>query len=715
MNLQSSDGRAELHRLWQLSRLYGIQLAYRDAFARFREASPEALLGALRALGAPVDNLDHVADALRERRQRAWRQVLQPVIVAWDGVPPRIRLRLEERRASGPAAFRVRLETGLEQSWTFDMAQAPVEKAIRLEGTSYVAKRIVLPEGLPPGYHRFQVEFAGQAFESLLIVAPVRAYQQPLNTWGVFLPLYALHSRKSWGAGDFSDFETFADWVARFGGGVVSTLPFLSAFLKEFFDPSPYSPASRLFWNEFFVNPTKPPEFGSSEAARQLVESPEFQEELEELQAAPLVDYRRQMVLKRRVLEKMAQRLVKEKPEERYAAFRLYVDSHPRARDYAQFRAAVEQRQSPWTEWPEPLRSGALRPGDYDADAELYHLYAQWLAEEQVSSLARRTRSAGLKLYLDVPLGVHPLGFDVWRYRERFAMNASTGAPPDTVFTGGQNWGTPPLHPETIRQHGHDYLIACLRHQFSHAGMVRFDHVMGFHRLFWVPKGMESRDGVYVRYRAEEFYAIVSLESHRHSVHTVGENLGTVPNYVNVMMAHHGVRKLYVAEYEIWPDPAWALRPPQPDCVASLNTHDMPSFASFLKGLDIELRLQLGLIKEEEAFREREARRAVREALAAFLSEKGHSPVSWQEPHRLLQECLTWLMNQPPGVVLVNLEDLWLETEPQNVPGVAFERPNWRCKTRFPWEAIRSMSEVTDLLKNLGNLRRQPQAAAHSG
>jgi len=31
--------------------------------------------------------------------------------------------------------------------------------------------------------------------------------------WGVFLPLYALHSDKSWGGGDFSDLEALADYV----------------------------------------------------------------------------------------------------------------------------------------------------------------------------------------------------------------------------------------------------------------------------------------------------------------------------------------------------------------------------------------------------------------------------------------------------------------------------------------------------------------------
>ena len=110
-----------------------------------------------------------------------------------------------------------------------------------------------------------------------------------------------------------------------------------------------------------------------------------------------------------------------------------------------------------------------------------------------------------------------------------FALGINGGAPPDGLFVKGQNWGFPPLQPEAIRQQGYRYYIDCLRHHMGSAGMLRIDHVMGLHRAFWVPDGFSATDGVYVHYRAPEFYAILNFESHRHQVQIVGENLGTVP------------------------------------------------------------------------------------------------------------------------------------------------------------------------------------------
>ena len=59
---------------------------------------------------------------------------------------------------------------------------------------------------------------------------------------------------------------------------MVGTLPLLAAFLDQPYDPSPYAPVSRLFWNEFFVDVTAVPEFDDCDEARELVSSSRFRD-----------------------------------------------------------------------------------------------------------------------------------------------------------------------------------------------------------------------------------------------------------------------------------------------------------------------------------------------------------------------------------------------------------------------------------------------------
>ena len=415
------------------------------------------------------------------------------------------------------------------------------------------------------------------------------------------------------------------------------------------------------------------------------------------LRELPLVDYERQVLLKRRIVEELCQCCLVERSD-RMATLKEFAETYPLMDDYARFRATCDSQRAPWPSWPPRLRDGELETGDYDEETRLYHLYAQWLVHEQMQELSESASSKDMRLYLDLPLGVHPDGYDVWRCRNIFATEASGGAPPDAVFTKGQNWGFPPLHPQRLRQEGYKYYIDCLQHHMHSAGILRVDHVMAFHRLFWIPTGFESYDGVYVRYKPEEFYAIISLESHRHECWVVGENLGTVPAYVNKALREHCIHQMYVVEYELATDPSKALHRPTAYCVASINTHDMPTFAGFWQGLDIEDRRKMGLLSQRSSKKALEERQGLKEALLHFLQNKGLVGTRGAESREVLGATLAFLSASPAPVVLVNLEDLWLETQPQNVPGTGEEFHNWRHRARYTVDEFCNLPQVIDLL-----------------
>jgi 4-alpha-glucanotransferase len=679
-------GRRGEGQLRELARVNGIQLSYRDVLGHRRRATNEALAGALRALGVQLDRPSDTHTALLAHRKESWGRRLEPVIVAWRGRLPGVRLRLPSRLAGRRVRFAIRPEGETEPAAVWEAGTGEPRRFVsadEVDGVPYFELELPGPDQpLALGYHRLTAEIGREVHSSLVISAPVRAFRpEGAQLWGVFLPLYALSSEDDWGTGDFTDLAEIAEWVGELGGGIVATLPLMATFLDEPFEPSPYSAASRLFWNDEYIDPTAAPELEASAPARALLASRGFRAERAVLRAEPLVDHRAVMSTKRKATELLSETFFSAGPDgPRWEAFQAFVRSNPAVQDYAKFRAACERHRRPWTEWPAAERGGRIATRAADGSAHRYHLYAQWLAEEQVARAADRARAAGTGVYFDMPLGVNPASYDVWRERDAFALDASAGAPPDPFFTGGQDWGFPPLHPERIRGQGYSYPIACLRRSLRHAGVLRLDHVMGFHRLYWVPKGHSAADGVYVRYRHDEWYAILALESHRSRTALVGEDLGTVPSYVRRSMAAHGILRSWVLHAGAR-SRRIASRPPR-DSLATLNTHDMWPFAAFWK---------------EKG-----------DALTTFFRRAG------QLQHRrrpatsrqALTAALDYVASSPARMVLVNLEDLWLETARQNVPGTTTEYPNWRRRTRYPFERIKVMPTVKGTLTRVDRLRK---------
>src|SRR4029078_11786923 len=101
-------------------------------------------------------------------------------------------------------------------------------------------------------------------------------------------------------------------------------------------------------------------------------------------------------------------------------------------------------------------------------------------------------------------------GFDVWESPDDFAAGMSIGAPPDRFFPDGQSgWLVPSLPGRSDRGRALDaHMSVC--------GLLRIDHVMGLHRLFWVPDGGEPADGTYGCSPAEAHSPSVRAASRPH-------------------------------------------------------------------------------------------------------------------------------------------------------------------------------------------------------
>jgi len=621
----------------ELAEALGVTRGYHDGTGQWRRACDEAVIAVVRSLGAPLERIDDAPEALRS-----------------------VRATIEDS-ASRRAPAVATVTSGEGGSVLFPCTR-PEAARVRLvlesgDSTSVVAEagcagfaQVHVPRHIPSGYHNLEIEDGSELARVHVLVAPARL-PSASKSWGLFAPLYALHTGTEEGRSfaTYSDIARLSTWMldtARDGerdAAYLGTLPLLACYFEEPFEPSPYSPISRAFWSELYVDPAAAVEFDARDAVS--LPSPTAD-------TRGLIDYRHAMRERRAGIEALLRRL-DERGGRRRDAFENALEDDEELARYAAFRACVERQGTTWQSWPTRARDGQLRPGsEYDGEAFRYHAYAQWLAREQIAAAATSS-SAGL--YLDLPLGSHGGGYDTWRHRDDFVGGVSVGAPPDAVFDGGQDWGFPPLHPERARAHCYAGVRAALKHHFEHAALLRVDHVMGLHRLFWIPEGFTAADGVYVRSRADELWSILAIEAARarggKGAAVVGEDLGTVPDEVRAEMNRRGALRMFVVPFEGRDDAAAPIASPQTGTLACLGTHDMEPFAAWWD--------QAGTRRGE---------------IAAFVGCNAETATAAD----VLPALLAWLSAGDATIVVANLEDLWLETRRQNLPGTEAADRNWK-------------------------------------
>jgi 4-alpha-glucanotransferase len=633
----------ELKSLHSLAKALGVHTRYTDGLGKHVTVSPETLLRVCSALGAPVERPADAAEALRVHRAVTHGAPLPAVIVAWDGRFPV--LHLHDKGMREPRLYLA------------DGEVVPVELADH---------ELRAPHPIRPGYHRLTVERAGRTETSTVISAPVEAWRRPGDhrSWGVGTHLAALRASRSRSVGDLQDLAALCSWVRRQGGDLVTVLPLLPTFNTIPPEPSPYSPVSRLFWSELILD------LGQAHAATPAPARLDVTVADAEVRAA----LAGQPVPPAALLDEEL----------------VY---------YARFRGAQARLGRNWRDWPSDARGGLLSPEHVDPEEERFHLVAQTRLRRQLHDLRENLERDGMRVGLDLAVGVHPDGYDPWSRQHLFGEGMSVGAPPDQGFPSGQDWGFTPVLPEASRREGHRYLAASIAHQASLAGLLRVDHIMAWTRLYWIPHGMGLHEGTYVSYPAVELFAILSLESHVHHCEIVGENLGTVPKDIFEALPRHRIWGMYLAQFQASSGPE--VTPPTAVDMALIGTHDTPTFAGWLAGNDIRERVQYGLLSADAVPEVRKERVQAAEWLAESLGQRVEDPVFF------LAALLEWLGRSDSPVVVPWLEDLWLEDRGVNLPGTPSSvRPNWQLPMRRLLDDIFGDPQILELTRRLDQARR---------
>ncbi len=508
-----------------------------------------------------------------------------------------------------------------------------------------------VPDDFPFGYHDI-VGCPSEEGRRRLIVSPGRCWlPEGWRAWGWTVQLYAARSHASAGIGDLGDLKAIREWAEGQGAGflLVNPLHAVAPTLPQ--EPSPYLPATRRFRNPIYLR----------------VDGVELDAPDCDLRAP--IDRDTVWQAKLAVLETEYAALLPQPDFDEWRAAR----GEP-LETFATWSMLAELHGPDWRTWPEPLRTPAStevrRIAQTNHDRVRFHAWLQWRLDQQFTDAA-----GDLTILQDLPIGVDGGGADGWAWQDTLVDAATVGAPPDIFNAQGQSWGSPPLAPWRLRAADYVPFIEAIRATMAGGGGIRIDHVMGLFRLWWIPRGVEPKDGAYVRYPAEDLLDIVALESHRARSLVVGEDLGTVEPGVREALAEHAMlsyRLLWFEDDEpaTWPELA----------MGAITTHDLPTITGLWTGADLE----------DQVAHVPTARAALERDRAVLLERLPRTDGGLDE---VILAAHARLAETPCVLLSATLEDAVGQPPRPNMPGT-LTRPNWSIPLPVPVDDLAGLERA---------------------
>jgi 4-alpha-glucanotransferase len=511
----------------------------------------------------------------------------------------------------------------------------------------------------------------------------LRAVMPRQRQWGFTVQLYSVRSRQSWGHGDLYDLGDLAQWSAsQLGAGFILVNPLHAAEPLPPVSASPYLPMTRMFTSPLYLR---------VEAIAEYARLPGQEKEhiarlARRLQAANstagLIDRNAVWRAKREALALIS--TVPLTPDRQASYDKFLAERGVELAHWAAWCALAEEHGPDWRQWPASISTpsggmAVVQAGPLRRAAE-FHAWLQWHADEQLAAAQRKAIAAGMAhgIIHDLAVGVHPGGADAWAHQDLLVRGFSVGAPPDGFNQLGQDWAQPPWHPGRLARAGYRPLAELFDAALRHGGGLRVDHVMGLMRLWWVPAGQTPDRGAYVSYDHRATVAALAGASARAGGVAIGEDLGTVQEWIRSYLAEHQILGTMMLWFATDRDGA-PLRPGgwRRACMATVGTHDVPPIYGFVTGDQVTVRARLGLLKTPEKQERAESAAMLSGWRAAFEREHllGTGQVS---PAVFTVASYGYLARTPALLIGVSLADAVGEVRTQNIPGTSEEYPNWQ-------------------------------------
>ncbi|MFC4991168.1 4-alpha-glucanotransferase [Rubritalea tangerina] len=530
---------------------------------------------------------------------------------------------------------------------------------------------------------------------------------------GVLFPVFSMRRKNDLGIGDTRAVKQCLDWFAAHGVGFLQLLPINVTGS----DRSPYSAISSVALDPLYLDLEQIKGVGRATIRR-------AREASGIAHIAASVDYATVWKVKSEILSMAFGKFCKSGGDEGFERFKRSQGKW--LKQYCLYRWLIDEAggEEDWSLWPEAFNTqeGAYR---YEAKrlrkdraevrtAQNYYAWEQWHAFAQWEGVRAHADRVGVRLMGDVPIGVSYASADVFFEPEWFHLDLFGGAPPETEFKAdafttkwGQNWGVPVYRWDVIEKSDYAWwrrrigALSSIFHQF------RIDHILGFYRIYsfpWHPR----RNAEFLPLSLEEaaretggrlpgFFpreddtmvhkALNLLDGDKYiravreaagDAEVIGEDLGTVPDYVRPHLLESGIAGFKICHWEVGADGNVIDGSAYPECsFACYTTHDMAPIRSQWEDYRVAA---------EAGDRVAEAKlKAISQfaGLPVMRKGKAYPAFSHKTKHALL-DALMGCRSRYAGVMINGVGDSPMQI---NFPGTVGDQ-NWTYRVSWEFEHI---------------------------
>ena len=293
---------------------------------------------------------------------------------------------------------------------------------------------------------------------------------------GIVIPVFSLKSNGSQGVGDFGDLKMLVDWASHVGMSAIQVLPINdTTATKTWRDSYPYNNISVFALHPIYLD------------LREWTSANDISNE------GPL-DYDKVLQYKMSFLQdlyrKNGARTLKTKVFQSFEQ-----ENHHWLRPYAifchlrdRFHTANFRQWDTFSQYDAKLLDRYLTETPNALKSVRFYEFVQFLLHRQMSAVHEAANAKGIILKGDIPIGISRDSVPAWVDGGLFNFDGQAGAPPDAFAKEGQNWGFPTYNWEVMAKDGYRWWQLRLQHLCKYFDAYRLDHVLGFFRIWEIPR-----------------------------------------------------------------------------------------------------------------------------------------------------------------------------------------------------------------------------------